>query len=129
MKGLNAFLDVNELNLGVFTESWITNNSDVNCILKQCFPLGFRFYSAPRVKKRAGGICLLYRYDLHLEDFEKITSDIYECWYVSLTVEATSYLVIAVYRPPGLSVKSFTNHFTSVFCREKAIYNSSRFFF
>ena len=51
MKGLNALLDVNELNLGVFTESWITNNSDIDCIQKQCFPLGFHFYSAPRVKK------------------------------------------------------------------------------
>ena len=75
----------------------------------------FPSYSAPRVNKRGGGICLFYRYDIHLENFEKFTSEFFECCYASLTVGATSYLVIAVYRPPGLNVKSFIDHFTVLF--------------
>ena len=71
---------------------------------------GFLFYSAPRVNKRGGGICLFYRYDIHLENFEKFTSAFFECCYASLTVGATSYLVIAVYRPPGLNFISFIDH-------------------
>ena len=38
-----------------------------------------------------------------------------ECCYASLTAGATSYLVIAFYRPPGLNVKSFIDHFTVLF--------------
>ena len=108
-------MEVNEISLGVFIESWITNNSDDDFILKQCCPPGFLFYSAPRVNKRGGEICLFYRYDIHLENFEKFTSEFFECCYASLTVGATSYLVIAVYRPPGLNVKSFIDHFTVLF--------------
>ena len=73
-KSVNALLEVNEISLGVFIESWITNNSDDDFILKQCCPPGFLFYSAPRVNKRGVGICHFYRYDLHLENFEKFTS-------------------------------------------------------
>ena len=100
--------------MGVFIKSWITNNSDDDFILKQCCPPGFLFYSKPRVNKR-GGICLFYRYNLHLENFKKFTSEFFECCYGSSTVGATSYLVIAVYRPPGLNVKSFIDHFTIPF--------------
>ena len=96
-------MDVNEISLGVFIESWITNNLDDNFILKQCCPPGFLSYSAPRVNRRGGGNCLLYRYEF------------FQCCYASLTVGATSYLVIAVYRPPGLNVKSFIDHFTVPF--------------
>ena len=67
------------------------------------------------MNKRGGGICLFYRYDIHLENFEKFTSEFFECCYASLTVGATSYLIIAVYRPPGLNVKSFIDHFTILF--------------
>ena len=38
-----------------------------------------------------------------------------ESCYASLTVGATSYLVIAVYRPPGLNVKSLVDHFAILF--------------
>ena len=40
-KDVNALLEVNEISLGVFIESWITNNSDDDFILKQCCPPGF----------------------------------------------------------------------------------------
>ena len=90
-KDVNALLEVNEISLRVFIESWITNNSDDDFILKQYCTPGFLFYSAPRVNKRGGGICLSYRNDIHSENFEKITSEFFECCYASLTVGATSY--------------------------------------
>ena len=108
-------MEVNEISLGVFIESWITTNSDDDFILKQCFPRGFFFYCAPRVNKGGGGICLFYRYDLHSENLEKFISEFFQCCYASLTVGATSYLVIAVYRPPGINFKSFIDHFTILF--------------
>ena len=111
-KDSNALLEVNEISFWVFIESWITNNSDDDFILKRCYHPGFLFYSAPRVNKRGGGICVFYRCDLHLENFEKFVS---ECCYASLSVGATTYLVIAVYWPPGLNVKSFIDHFTVLF--------------
>ena len=114
-KDVNALLEVNEISLGVFIEARITNNSDDDFILKQCCPSGFLSYSAPRVNKRGGGICVFYRYDIHLENFEKFTSEYFECCYASLTVGATRYLVIAVCRPTGLNVKSFIDHFTVIF--------------
>ena len=89
MKDVNALLEVNEISLGVFIESWIMNNSDDDFILEQCCPAGFLFYSEPRVNKRGGRICLFYRYDLHLENFEKFTSEFFEGCYASLTVGAT----------------------------------------
>ena len=72
------------------------------------------------MNKRGGTICLFYKYDIHLENFEKFTSEFFECCYASLNVGAASYLVIAVYRPPGLNVKSFINHFT-VLVEEKRL--------
>ena len=74
-KDVNALLEVNEISLGVFIEWWITNNSDDDFILKQCCTPWFSFYSEPRMNKKEGGICLFYRYDLHLENFEKLTSE------------------------------------------------------
>ena len=37
---------------------------------------------------------------------------LFNCW-------ATSYLVIAVYRPPGLNIKSFIDHFTILFEKKR----------
>ena len=119
MKDVNALLEVND-SFGVLIESWITNNSDDDFIPKQCCPQGFLFSSEPSFNKRGGGICLFYRWDLHLENFEKFASEFFECCYAPLTVGATSYLVIAVYRPPGLNVKSFIDHFT-ILVEEKRI--------
>ena len=84
IKDVNFFSEVNEISLGVFIELWITNNSDDDFILKQCCIPGFLFYSAPRVNKSGGGICVFHRYDLHLENFEMFTSEFFECCYVFL---------------------------------------------
>ena len=43
-KDVNAFMETNKISLGVFTESWITNNSDDNFIQKQCCPRVFFLY-------------------------------------------------------------------------------------
>ena len=106
---------MNEISLGVFIGSWITNHSDDHFILNHCCPLGCLFYCASRVKKRGGGICFFYKYDLHLENFENFTCEFFECCYASLTVGGSSYLVIAVYRPSGLNAKSFLDHFAILF--------------
>ena len=53
-----------------------------------------------------------------MENFEKIISEFFECCYASLIVRATGYLVIAVYRPPGLNVQSFIEHFTILFAEK-----------
>ena len=62
-------------------------------------------------KKEELDFTSLYRYDLHLKNFEKMISDFFKRFYASWTVGPTSYLVIAVYRPPGLKAKSFFDHF------------------
>ena len=118
MGDVNALLEVND-SFGALIESWIANNSGDYFILKQCCPQGFLFYCAPRVNKRGSGICLFYRCDLHLENFEKSASEFFECCYAYLTVRA-SYLVIAVFRPPGLNIKSFIDHIKILF-EEKRI--------
>ena len=44
----------------------------------------------------------------------------FKCCYASLTVGTTTSIVVAVYRPPGLIVHFFIDHFT-VFFEEKSL--------
>ena len=37
-KELNAFLQINEIDIGFCVESWIRDNSDDNYLLQQCCP-------------------------------------------------------------------------------------------
>ena len=110
----NALLEVIETGFGVFVKSWITNNSDDDFILKQYCPPGFLFYSAPRGIKRGGGICFF----TDVISIWKILKSLpLNFWNAVMpeTVGATTYFVIAVYRPPGLNVKFFIDHFTILF--------------
>ena len=51
-----------------------------------------------------------------MKNFEKFASESFECFHL----KATTYLVIAVYRPPRFNVKSFFNHF-NILCAEKRL--------
>ena len=66
-KDVNVLLEVNEISLGVFIESWITKTSDDDFILKQYCPRGYSSIVHQGLIKRGGGICLFYRYDLYLK--------------------------------------------------------------
>ena len=50
-KELNASLQINEIDIGICVKSWIRNKMAANFLLQQCCSSGFKFHSAPRLKK------------------------------------------------------------------------------
>ena len=111
LKDVIALLEVNEISFGVCIESWIMNNWFVDFIVKGCCPQDLFSIVQLGWIRRVGGVCLFYRCDLHFENFGS------SFWnaIMPFIVVATTYWVIAVYRPPGL--KSFIHHYYSFWKR------------
>ena len=116
-KELSAILELNEILICVCVESWISNTPDDNFLLQQCFPRGFKFFNAPRINERGGGICTFYRSDFLFKIFD-VSSDYFECCLMILKAEGITLLLIAVYRTPGGNVKSFIENFTHFLTRK-----------
>ena len=57
-KELSVHLESNEIYFGLCVEIWISNTSDDIFLLQQSCPHGLKYYSAPKLNKRGGGICI-----------------------------------------------------------------------
>ena len=95
-KEINASLQINEIIIGICVKSWIRINMDHNFFLQQYWPSGFKFYSAPRLNKRGGGICLFYRSNIQLENFESQLSELFECCFAILKIQETNFCLTIV---------------------------------
>ena len=90
-KERNALLQMNEIDIGICVESWISNNRDDNFLLKQCCPYGF---SASQLNTRGGGICLFYRPNIQGENFESQSSELFERCCETLKIQATIFFLV-----------------------------------
>ena len=112
-KEVNASLQINEIGIRICVESWIKNNMNDNFFLPQCCPSGFKSHSAPRLNKRGGGICLFYRSNTQLHNFESQSSELFECCCATLEIQETTFYLIILYRVPGRSFKLFIDNFAN----------------
>ena len=119
-KEIKAFLQINQIIIGICVRSWVRIKIDDNFFLQQYCPSGFKFQSAPRLNKSGRGICLFYRSNIQLENFESQSSELFESCFATLKIQESIFCLIIVYRVPGRSVTTFIDNFSD-FLKEKTL--------
>ena len=121
-KELSAVFEKNDIDIGVFVESWISNTSDDNFLLQRCcHQCGLKFYNASRHNKRGGWFCVCYRSDLPLENFGVFSSEYFECCFMIIRVAEIISLLIA--KTTGGNFKSFIEIFAHFFEEKGLLYH------
>ena len=75
------------------------------------------------LNKRGGRICIFYRSDLPLENFEVVSSEYFACCFTILKNEGKTLLLIAVYQTSGGNARSFIENSTHFFEENRLLYD------
>lgn len=103
------FIDENDVNLCVITESWLTPDDAV--IRRELKIDGYKLECFNRMDRTGGGIAVLYKEGLKLEKVESGETNSYEFIEMILLHGTLSVRLLSVYRPPNGSVGAFMESF------------------
>ena len=100
----------NKYDVFLISETWLSETGD-EVLIKQLTPPGYSFLHCPREGGGSGGVGLLYRSCLKLEQTKKeITYQSFEYITVRLTLSKETITLVCIYRPPR-SNRNKTNGF------------------
>ena len=91
------------------TETWLKSNECPDFITLDICPLGYAFVHIPRPNGTGGGIGLLYRKDLKIQQVKTDTCNSFEFMEVLFHSSSSVIRIVIVYRPP-LSSKNGLTH-------------------
>ena len=103
----------NEIDILKITEFWLTNNETDIAISRSITPSGYKFIHLPRPngRGRGGGIALVYRDTLKMEEQQIETFSTFEHMELLLTAGNSSIRIVPVYRPPKTLHSLFLEQF------------------
>ena len=94
------FVLENKYDVFLISETWLSETGD-EVLIKQLTPPGYSFLHCPREGGGSGGVGLLYRSCLKLEQTKKeITYQSFEYITVRLTLSKETITLVCIYRPP-----------------------------
>ena len=103
----------------LITETWLSNDKFDETVLRNCCPPGYTFINKPRLGKKGGGVAIIYRDSINLDDNLDIGMDSYEsmeCIIVKISIVKSCIVhVFGVYRPPDKPISAFLNDIKELF--------------
>ena len=115
---IHEHLVSNNIDFGIFTETWLSENSDdiVWCVTSPLQNLGFRLLTSNWKSRRGGSLAIIYREGLEVDLVQEGEQPSFQ--FAIWRIESGNQCVFAVsiYRPPNTTINQITDaQFTTDF--------------
>ena len=108
---IHEHLVSNSIDFGIFTETWLSENSDdiVWCVTSPLQNLGFRILTSNWKSRKGGGLAIVYREGLEVDLVQE--SELPSFQFAIWRIESGNQCVFAVsiYRPPYTTINQITD--------------------
>ena len=110
---LQDFILSHNIDFLALSETWLSSDSPPS-ILNSLSPANFSLLHTPRSHGMGGGVAFIYKSEFSVSQISLPVFSSFESICIRLTLVASSFTILAIYRPPSSSKCSFISDFSTL---------------